>query len=178
MKITFQSFCNTETPAWSRTCRRRAAASSSFKPWIRRRPLADGKSPDLELRGASTQLQLHLRLPRTSSASDSSTQIRRHAGSGRGMALPTDLEIRGSGGSRHTTAELHRAPPSKEARTCTKSTAGDPTSSMAPPVEELTNPTLSTPVKRGSPALLPPERPTEDEGSGESTARWWICGRG
>ena len=112
-----------------------------------------------------------------SSASNRSTQIRRHAGSGRGMALPADPLTRGSGGSRHTTAGLHRAPPPKEACTCTKSTAGDPASSKAPPAEELTNPTLSTTEKRGSPALPPPERPTEDEGSGETSVRRWICGR-
>jgi hypothetical protein len=73
------------------------------------------------------------------------------------MALPPDLLIRGSGGGRHTTADLHRTPPQKEACTCTKSTNGDPTSSMAPPAEELTHPTLSTTEKRGSPALPPPE---------------------
>jgi hypothetical protein len=84
------------------------------------------------------------------------------------MALPPDLLIRGSRGGRHTTADLHRTPPPKEACTCTKSTTGDPTSSMAPPAEEHTNPTLSTTEKRGSPALPPPERPTEDEGSGGS----------
>jgi hypothetical protein len=94
------------------------------------------------------------------------------------MALPAELLIRGSGGGKHTTARLHRAPPPKEACTCTKSTAGDPNSSKAPPAEKLTNPTLSTTEKQGSPALPPPERPTEDEGSGETAVRWWICGRG
>jgi hypothetical protein len=74
-------------------------------------------------------------------------------------------------------AGLHRAPPPKEARTCTKSTAGDPTSSMAPPAEEHTSPTLSTTEKRGSPALPSPERATEDEGSGGTPVRRWICGR-
>jgi hypothetical protein len=49
---------------------------------------------------------------------------------------------------------------------------------MAPPAEKLTHPTLSTTEKRGSPALPPPERPTEDEGSGEPPVSWWICGRG
>jgi hypothetical protein len=92
MKITIQSFCNTRTPAWSRACRWRAAATSSFKPWIRRHPLADGKSPDLELRGASTELQLHLRLPSKSSASKLSTQIRRHMNPRMGMAFPPDLQ--------------------------------------------------------------------------------------
>jgi hypothetical protein len=48
---------------------------------------------------------------------------------------------------------------------------------MAPPAEKLTNPTLSTTGKRGSPALPPPEQPTEDEESGEAPVRRWICGR-
>jgi hypothetical protein len=48
---------------------------------------------------------------------------------------------------------------------------------MVPPVEKLTNPTLSTTEKHGSPVLPPPERPAEDEGTGETTVRWWICGR-
>ena len=177
MKNTLQPFCKSKTSARNRTCRWRAVAASSFKPWIRRRPQADGKSPDLELRGASTQLPQHLRLPSTSPTSRSSTPIRRHAESGRGMAFPADPGIRGNGGSRHTIAELQRAPPTKEARTCTKSKPGDPTSSMAPPDEKLTHPTLSTRVKRGSPALPPPKRPPEDGGYGGSTARRWICGR-
>jgi hypothetical protein len=90
-------------------------------------------------------------------------------GDGAPSRSPDPRERRGQG--------LHRAPPPKEARTCTKSTAGDPTSSMAPPTEEHTNPTLSTTEKRGSPALPPPERPTEDEGSGGTPVRRWICGR-
>jgi hypothetical protein len=47
---------------------------------------------------------------------------------------------------------------------------------MAPPAANPTDPTLYTTAKRGSPALPPPERPTEGERSGETAVARWIGG--
>jgi hypothetical protein len=104
------------------------------------------------------------------------TQILRHPGSGRGTPHRTIPQNRENGGSRRTTTELRRAPPSKEPRTCNTHHTGDTTSSRAPPVASPTDPTLYTTARRGSPALPPPKRPPEGERSGETMEARWIDG--
>jgi hypothetical protein len=100
--------------------------------------------------------------------------IQCHARSDRGDPRRANPEIRERGRRRRTVAKLRRAPPMEGSHTCTKSHISAAAASATPPAAHPRNPTLTTTVKRGSPALPPPRRPTEGERSSESPVERWI----
>jgi hypothetical protein len=147
--------CRSTSPTRSRTCRWRAAASSSYKPWIRRCPLADGKSSDLELRGASTLLHRPRRLASTPEVSRNIPGFAAPRSSGgrdavddpqgprpRRRTTPPRSCRRRQGG--RPAAELRRTAPPERRSTAAKHPSDRASTSLTPPASDLRNPRLCT----------------------------------